>query len=420
MSIGDNARALTASGSTPRARALLIGLIFIAIALNYVDRQVLALLKPTLQARFDWKDSDYALLGTTFQITAAISYLVVGWFVDRFGVRRALGWGVGMWSLAGIAHAFAATVSQFVIARVALAAAETVGTPAAVKSAAVYLPVRERSFALGLGNTAPNIGAIVTPLVIPPLALAFGWQAAFIVTGALGFAWLVFWIVGTRNLMPVEKPVAVPADNVAAKLGWSALFSDRRSWAVIGAKLLSDLGWFFLLFFIPDFFARVFAMKQGTLGGPTAVAYGFAAMGALSSGLLFPLLLNQGWSMNRARKTSMFFYACLILPMPLAIYAPNPWIAALIIGVALFAHQGFSTNVFGMTADAIPVARVATVISAGAVAGNLSGAGMIWFAGYSLMHHWGYWPMFAICASAYLLALLWIHLMLPVIRPATT
>ena len=420
MSIGDNARALTASGSTPRARALLIGLIFIAIALNYVDRQVLALLKPTLQARFDWKDSDYALLGTTFQITAAISYLVVGWFVDRFGVRRALGWGVGMWSLAGIAHAFAATVSQFVIARVALAAAETVGTPAAVKSAAVYLPVRERSFALGLGNTAPNIGAIVTPLVIPPLALAFGWQAAFIVTGALGFAWLVFWIVGTRNLMPVEKPVAVPADNVAAKLGWSALFSDRRSWAVVGAKLLSDLGWFFLLFFIPDFFARVFAMKQGTLGGPTAVAYGFAAMGALSSGLLFPLLLNQGWSMNRARKTSMFFYACLILPIPLAIYAPNPWIAALIIGVALFAHQGFSTNVFGMTADAIPVARVATVISAGAVAGNLSGAGMIWFAGYSLMHHWGYWPMFAICASAYLLALLWIHLMLPVIRPATT
>ena len=420
MSIDDNSRALTASGSTPRARALLIGLIFIAIALNYVDRQVLALLKPTLQARFDWNDSDYALLGTTFQITAAISYLVVGWFVDRFGVRRALGWGVAMWSLAGIAHAFAATVSQFVIARVALAAAETVGTPAAVKSAAVYLPVRERSFALGLGNTAPNIGAIVTPLVIPPLALAFGWQAAFIVTGALGFAWLVFWIVGTRNLMPVETLLAAPTDNVSAKLNWSALFSDRRSWAVVGAKLLSDLGWFFLLFFIPDFFARVFAMKQGTLGGPTAVAYGFAAMGALSSGLLFPLLLNQGWSMNRARKTSMLFYACLILPLPLAIYAPNPWVAALIIGVALFAHQGFSTNVFGMTADAVPVARVATVISTGAVAGNLSGAGMIWFAGYSLMHRWGYWPMFAICASAYLLALLWIHLMLPVIRPATT
>jgi ACS family hexuronate transporter-like MFS transporter len=405
--------------STRGARVLLIGLIFVAVALNYVDRQVLALLKPTLEARFDWSDQDYALLGTAFQITAAASFMFVGWFVDRFGVRRALGWGVGMWSLAGIAHAFAATVTQFVVARIALAAAETVGTPAAVKSAAVYLPVKERSFALGLGNTAPNIGAIVTPLLIPPFALAFGWQAAFIVTGALGFVWLIFWIVGTKKLVPVEQPAAPtqPAD-APAKVDWSEFFADRRTWAVIGAKLLSDLGWFFLLFFMPDFFARVFNMKQGTLGGPTAVAYSFAAIGALSSGLVFPMLLNRGWSMNRSRKTSMFFYACMILPMPLAIYAPDPWTAAIIIGVALFAHQGFSTNVFGMTADAVPVARVATVIGAGAVAGNLSGAAMIWFAGYSLVHGWGYWPMFAICASAYLLALLWIHMMLPVIRPA--
>jgi len=418
MSIEEKSATATSGGSTPRARAMLIALIFVAIALNYVDRQVLALLKPTLEARFDWSDRDYALLGTTFQITAAFSFLFVGWFVDRFGVRRALGWGVGLWSLAGIAHAFAATIAQFVLARVALAAAETVGTPAAVKSAAVYLPVKERSFALGLGNTAPNIGAIVTPLLIPPFALAFGWQAAFIVTGALGFLWLVFWVLGTRSLVPVDQPASVAPADAPAKINWGELFSDRRTWAVIGAKLLSDLGWFFLLFFMPDFFARVFDMKQGTLGGPTALAYSFAALGALSSGLLFPILLNRGWSMNRSRKTSMFFYACLILPMPLAIYAPNPWAAAAIIGLALFAHQGFSTNVFGMTADAVPVGRVATVVGAGAVAGNLAGAAMIWFAGYSLSNGLGYWPMFAICASAYLLALLWIHIMLPVIRPA--
>jgi ACS family hexuronate transporter-like MFS transporter len=419
MSIEEYKAGRVPTESTRGARALLIGLLFVAIALNYVDRQVLALLKPTLEARFDWSDQDYALLGTAFQITAAASFLFVGWFVDRFGVRRALGWGVGMWSLAGIAHAFAATVAQFVIARIALAAAETVGTPAAVKSAAVYLPVRERSFALGLGNTAPNIGAIITPLLIPPFALAFGWQAAFIVTGALGFIWLAFWIFGTRNLIPVEQPAALAQPGDApSRINWGELFADRRTWAVIGAKLLSDLGWFFLLFFMPDFFARVFDMKQGTLGGPTAVAYSFAAIGALSSGLIFPALLGRGWSMNRSRKTSMFFYACMILPMPLAIYAPDPWTAAVIIGIALFAHQGFSTNVFGMTADAVPVARVATVIGAGAVAGNLSGAAMIWFAGYSLVHGWGYWPMFAICASAYLLALLWIHIMLPVIRPA--
>lgn len=197
--------------STRGARAMLIALIFVAIALNYVDRQVLALLKPTLEAQFQWSDRDYALLGTAFQITAAASFLFVGWFVDRFGVRRALGWGVGLWSLAGIAHALATTVAQFVLARVALAAAETVGTPAAVKSAAVYLPLKERSFALGLGNTAPNIGAIVTPLLIPPFALAFGWKAAFIVTGALGFVWLIFWVLGTRTLVPVEQVIEASA-----------------------------------------------------------------------------------------------------------------------------------------------------------------------------------------------------------------
>jgi ACS family hexuronate transporter-like MFS transporter len=403
-----------------RQRRMLIALIFVAIALNYVDRQVLALLKPTLEREFGWSDREYALLGTTFQITAAVSFLVVGWIVDRLGVRRALGWGVGLWSIAGMAHAAASTVAQFVAARVALAAAETVGTPAAVKSAAVYLPLKQRSFALGLSNTAPNIGAILTPLLIPPFALAFGWKAAFIVTGALGFVWLVFWVFGTRSLQPIA-PVASdlsPASAEGAAVPWGELLRDRRTWAIVGAKLLSDLGWFFLLFFMPDFFARVFGMKQGTLGGPTALAYTFAAFGALSSGLLFPALVGRGWSMNRARKTSMFFYACMILPMPLAIWAPGPWSAAAIIGVALFAHQGFSTNIFGLTADAVPSGRVATVIGAGAVAGNLSGAAMIWFAGRALSTGLGYWPMFAICASAYLLALGWVHLMLPVIRPA--
>lgn len=404
-----------ATAQETRARRLLIALLFFAIALNYVDRQVLALLKPTLESQFGWSDKVYALLGTSFQITAAFSFLFVGWIVDRFGVRRALGWGVGLWSLAGIGHAFAATVGQFVAARVALAAAETVGTPAAVKSAAVYLPLRERSFALGLGNTAPNIGAIITPLLIPPFAIAFGWRAAFIVTGGLGFLWLVFWLTYTRSLVPVDQPAAQTLAK--PRVDFRELFSDRRTWAVIGAKFLSDLVWFFLLFWIPDFFARVFLMKQGTLGLPVAIIYSFAAIGALSSGLLFPRLLARGWTVNRARKTSMLFYACMILPMPLALFAPNPWIASIVIGVALFAHQGFSTNVFGMTADVVPVGRVATVIGAGAVAGNLSGAGMIEFAGFSLSSGLGYWPMFAICASAYLLATLWVHVMLPVIRP---
>jgi ACS family hexuronate transporter-like MFS transporter len=402
------------TGMTVAARRLLITLLFVAIALNYVDRQVLALLKPTLEAEFGWSSREFAHLGSVFQIAAASALLFVGWFVDRVGVRLALGLGVALWSLAGMAHAFASTVQQFVIARVALAAAESVGTPAAVKTAAVYLPLKQRSFALGLFNTAPNIGAILTPLLIPPLALAFGWRAAFLVTGALGFVWLVFWIIGTRKLKPVE---AVTADT-PPPASWGTLLADRRSWTIIGAKAITDLVWWFVLFWMPDFFHRVFGMEQGTLGYPIVLIYLLAACGALSSGWLFPRLIDSGLSINAARKRSMLFYALLIVPMPLALLTGNPWIAAILIGIGLFAHQGFSTNIFGLTADVIPGSGVARVVAMGAVAGNLSGSLMLELTGWSIDNGHGYWPMFAICAAAYLLALGFIQLMLPVIRPA--
>ena len=399
---------------TVAARRLLITLLFVAIALNYVDRQVLALLKPTLEAEFGWSSREFAHLGSVFQIAAASALLFVGWFVDSVGVRLALGLGVALWSLAGMAHAFAASVQQFVIARIALAAAESVGTPAAVKTAAVYLPLKQRSFALGLFNTAPNIGAILTPLLIPPLALAFGWRAAFLVTGALGFVWLAFWILGTRTLKPVE---AVTADT-PPPASWGTLIADRRSWTIIGAKAITDLVWWFVLFWMPDFFHRVFGMAQGTLGYPIVLIYLLAACGALSSGWLFPRLIDRGLSVDAARKRSMLFYALLIVPMPLALLTGNPWIAALLIGAGLFAHQGFSTNIFGLTADIIPNSGVARVVAMGAVAGNLSGSLMLELTGWSLDNGHGYWPMFAICASAYLLALGFIQLMLPRIELA--
>jgi ACS family hexuronate transporter-like MFS transporter len=401
-----------APGMTEGGRRLLVALLFVAIALNYVDRQVLALLKPTLEAEFGWSSREFAHLGSVFQIAAASALLFVGWFIDRVGVRLALGLGVALWSLAGMAHAFASTVQQFVVARVALAAAESVGTPAAVKTAAVYLPLRQRSFALGLFNTAPNIGAILTPLLIPPLALAFGWRAAFLITGALGFVWLVFWVIGTRNIQPVEAVTAATPKPAS----WATLLTDRRSWTIIGAKAITDLVWWFVLFWMPDFFHRVFGMEQGKLGYPIVLIYVLAACGALSSGWLFPRLVDKGYSIDAARKRSMLFYALLILPMPLALATGSPWIAAILIGVGLFAHQGFSTNIFGLTADIVPGSGVARVVAMGAVAGNLSGSLMLELTGWSIDNGHGYWPMFAICAAAYLVALGFIQLMLPVIR----
>lgn len=385
----------------------LVALLFLGNALNYVDRQVLALLKPTLEAEFGWTDADYAHLGSSFQIAAAGTLLFVGWFVDRLGVRLAYGIAVTVWSAAGMAHALAQTVQQFVAARIVLAAGESVSTPAGLKAAATYLPLAQRNMAIGLINTAPNIGAILTPLLIPPFALAFGWKAAFVVTGALGFLWLAGWWLGTRNLQPVGN---VPE---RARVPWGELLRDRRTWTVIGAKFCTDAVWWFVLFWMPDFFNRQFGLGQGALGWPIAIIFTLAALGALTSGGLYPILLGKGFSVNRARKTSMLFYALVVLAMPLSLQTQSPWLAAILIGLGLFAHQGFSTNVFGMTADVIPATRVASVIALGAIAGNLSGTGIIEFAGWSLTNGLGYVPMFAICGSAYLVALTFIHLMLP-------
>jgi ACS family hexuronate transporter-like MFS transporter len=404
----------SADHAATRAQNVLIALIFFATALNYIDRQVLALLKPMLEAQFQWSDQQFAHLGSVFQLAAAVSLLGVGWFVDRFGVRFAYGIAVLVWSLAGMAHALAATVQQFVVARAVLATAESVNTPAAMKTAAVYLPAARRSVGIGIINTAPNIGAILTPLVIPPFAIAFGWQAAFLVTGALGIVWLVAWQLNTAKLTPVRG--AAPALSAAEKGGkveWGAILRDRRSWTVIGAKAFTDLVWWFVLFWTPDFFSRQFGLGQGALGWPIAVIFTLAALGAVSSGALYPALLLRGISMNRARKGTMLAYALVVLVMPLALLAQNPWIAAVCIGLGLFAHQGFSTSIFGMATEIIPARRMATVIALGAVAGNLTGTGIIEFAGWSLDNGLGYAPLFVICGSAYLVATVFIHLMQP-------
>ena len=394
------------------ATMALVALLFAGNALNYVDRQVVALLKPTLQATFHWNDGDFAHLGSAFQFAAASALVFVGWFIDRLGVRIAYGAAVTVWSLAGMAHAFAANVQQFVTARVVLAIGETVSTPAGVKSATLFLTPDRRNQALGIINTAPNIGAILTPLIIPPFAIAFGWKAAFIVTGGLGLLWLAAWWWGTRSLEPVTRVAE------RAPVNWRELLGARSSWVVIGAKFLTDGVWGFVLFWMPDFFNRVFGMSQARLGLPVAVIFSLAAAGALTAGGLFPRLRQAGYSINAARKRSMLFFALVVPAMPLALVTHNVWVAAVLIGLGLFAHQGFSTNIFGMTADIVPTQRVASVIALGAVAGNLAGMGVIELAGWSLSNGFGYTPMFTLCGGAYLLALGWIHLVMPQLEAA--
>ena len=411
----------TGSSSGATAQRWLVVLLFLGTALNYVDRQVLALLKPTLTQEFGWNDQQFAHVGAVFQLTAAAALLLVGPLVDRLGVRRAYGGAVGIWSLAGAAHAFAATLSQFLGARVVLAAAEAVNTPAVVKACAQHLSLPQRSRALGIINSAPNLGAILTPLLIPAFALAFGWKAAFLVTGALGFLWLLAWLPATRALESALPITAPPSITAAAKddepqsstmpLPAQSLFKDPTTWAVAGAKALTDMVWWFMLFWMPDFFVRSFGLSQGGVSGPVALVFTCAALGALSSGFWFPWLVERGLPPDRARKLSMLGYALLVLPLPLAMQAGSPWTAALLIGLGLFAHQGFATNIFGLAADTVPLTRIARVMAFGAICGNLTGMGIIEFTGWSLTNGVGYWPMFAVASSAYLLATGWVHLL---------
>lgn len=391
-----------------RRRWLVVGLVFVAIVLNYVDRQILALLKPTLQAEFDWSDRDYSHMASAFQFAAALAFLGTGWFIDKVGLRWGFAIGVGIWSLAGMAHAFASTVAGFVTSRAVLGAAESIGTPAAVKAAATYFNAKERSFVLGLGGIAPNVGAILTPLLIPLMAMMWGWQATFLIAGGLGLVWVVVWLA----VRIPEQPNAA-ADAAAPKIAWSSLLRDRRQWAVILGKALTDQVWWFLLFFMPDLFHRVFGLTQGTLGLPVAFVYFMAALGGITGGVLPSWLMARGWTVNAARKTTMLLYALLILPVPSLVGVDSAWIAAMILGLALFAHQGFSTNLFGLTTDVFPARIVGSAIGIGAFAGNLSGMAMIEFAGWSLDTGRGYLPMMLICAFTYLVALAVIHLILP-------
>jgi ACS family hexuronate transporter-like MFS transporter len=410
---------IPAGGSAPagedpaatRLRRGLIALLFFGTIINYVDRQTLSLLKPTISAEYGWGDAEFAHFASASQLAAAGALLFVGWILDRFGVKLAYGAAVALWSVAGMAHAVAQTVTQFVSARVALVAFESVNTPAAVKAAGEYLPLRQRSMGVGIVNTAPNLGNIVAPLTVVPFALAVGWKEAFIVTGLLGFVWLGAWIVGVRKLRPL--PRAVHADAPGAGSTYAAALADRKTWAIAGAKAITDMFWWFFTFWLPDLFNKVFHLSQSELIGPTALAFTLAALGALTAGRLFGFLLGGGRTVNVARKTGMLLYALVILPIPLALTVSSAWTAAAIIGLGLFAHQGFSTNIFGFAADAVPSRRLGTVMAMGAIAGNLAGFGIQEATGQLLTGGYGYAPLFWVAAFAYLAALIWIHLLVP-------
>jgi ACS family hexuronate transporter-like MFS transporter len=268
---------------------------------------------------------------------------------------------------------------------------------------------------LGLMNASGNVGAIITPLFMPALALSLGWQGAFLITGACGLVWVAAWMLFVRGSAPAMA--ADPGHSVAKDDGhpvsWLQVLRDRRTWAIAGGKVFSDPVWWFLLFWAPDFFHRVFHLDMQSFAVPLALIYSAAAVGSMAGGFVSGRLVARGMPVIKARKTTMLVCALLVVPVPLALIAPNHWLAVAILGLTLAAHQGFSVNLFALTTDVTPSARVATTISIAALFGNLAGMGILRLAGKVIGHGVGYGLLFGMAAVAYLLALTWIHFVLP-------
>jgi ACS family hexuronate transporter-like MFS transporter len=401
---------------SPARRRVLLGFLIAAAVINYADRQIIAVLKPAIAASLHWSDQDYGLLTSIFQFAAALAYVAAGWFVDKVGLKWANPLGVASWSLAAMGHVAVRTFAQFAMVRIALGATETVNTPAAVKTAAVFYAEAERPWVLGVLNAANNVGAIVTPLFVPAFAVAFGWRAAFICVGVVGLIWAALWFPLVFGHLQDRQEVR--AAEPAAKVGFGEALADRRTWAIMGAKALIDQVWWFLLFWTPDLLSRVFHLGLSQIGAPLAVIYTSAALGSLAGGYVSGRLRRRGLGLDAAVKPVLLVCALLVTPVVLVLHVRQVWAAVAVLSLTLAAHQGFSTNLFALITDIIPTRRVGSVTSLGAFAGNLAGMSILALVGVSLSRGSGYGPFILLTACAYLLALGWIQLLLPTLRPA--
>jgi ACS family hexuronate transporter-like MFS transporter len=433
----------TSGGRVGNYRWVICALLFFAATINYVDRQVIGILKPTLQAEFGWSEIDYADIIFAFQLAYAIAFLFAGRMMDWLGTKTGFTIALVIWSLAAMAHAeapvfgpmaatilsavgltYSASVAGFIFARLALGFGEAGNFPAAIKVTAEWFPKRERALATGLFNSGTNVGALVTPLVVPSITLYWGWYWAFVITGALGFLWLLFWIplygapekhprLGAAELAHIRSDPPDPP----AHIPWRKLLGYRQTWAFALGKFLTDPVWWLYLFWIPDFLNRNHQINLTTIGPPLIAIYLIADVGSIGGGWLSSSLLKRGWSANAGRKTAMFVCAAAVLPIMFASGARDLWVAVGLVGLAAAAHQGWSANLFTLTSDMFPRQAIGSVVGLGGFAGAVGGMLIAKITGYVLDATGSYVPIFFMAAFAYLTALLVIHLLVPRLEP---
>ncbi|MEI8233999.1 MAG: MFS transporter [Verrucomicrobiota bacterium] len=407
-------------------RWTICGLLFFATTINYMDRQILGILAPRLQTEFGWSEMEYGNIVTAFQAAYAIGLLVFGRIIDLMGTKHGYSIAISFWSLAAMAHALAQSVFGFGAARFALGLGEAGNFPAAIKAVAEWFPKKERALATGLFNSGANVGAILAPLLVPWLTIQFGWQASFLLLGAVGFIWIVFWAITyeapekKENLSPLELAhiLSDPAEPTAKNIPWKSLFGYRQTWAYIVGMALSAPVWWFYLYWLPKFLHATYGLNLGSLGPPLVVIYSMTCLGSIGGGWLSSHLINRGWSINAARKTTLLVCAACVVPVIFAAKASNVWVATLLIGLAASAHQGWSANLFTLVSDLFPKQAVASVVGLGSMFGSLAAMLFAQSTGFVLAKTGSYWGLFLLCGFSYLVALAIMHILVPRMKPA--
>lgn len=406
-------------------RWVICALLFFAATINYLDRQVIATLKDTLQKEHVWDELGYSWVVFAFQCAYAIGLLLAGRVMDWLGTRKGFSLSVFFWSLAAMGHALVNTVLGFSIARFALGLGEAGNFPASIKTTAEWFPKKERALATGIFNAGTNVGILVAAAIVPPITLAYGWRWTFVVTGLVGFGWLFFWLLLYRR--PEEHPRLSKAElayirtdplEADTHIPWKRLLPHRQTWAFAIGKFMTDPVWWIYLFWLPDFLNKNYSIDLKNIGPPLIVVYLIADIGSVAGGWLSSSLIKRGLSINRSRKTAMLICALAVVPVMFAAKASNVWIAVLLVGLAAAAHQGWSANLFTTASDMFPRRAIGSVVGIGGMAGAVGGMLVSKVVGYILQFTGSYVPIFLMAGATYLIALLIFHLLVPKIEPA--
>ncbi len=419
---------MQARWTLPHLRWYICGLLFFATTINYIDRQVLGLLKPVLEKDLGWNEANFGWIVFAFQLSYALMMPVAGRVMDWMGTRVGYLLAVIVWSIAAMGHALARNAVDFGIARFALGFGESANFPAAIKTIADWFPRDERALATGIFNSGTNIGAIVAPLAVPYLAVHFGWRSAFIMTGAIGFVWVVLWFFLFRqpreHSMLSQQELALieagRAEESVAKVPFSTLLTSRPAWAFFIGKFLTDPVWWFYLYWLPGFLNGAYGVDLSHLGLPLIVVYQASTIGSIGGGWLSSALLKRGWTLDHARKGAMLICAIAVTSVIFVYKAGGDmWLAIALVSIAAAAHQGWSANLFTFASDLFPRGAVGSVVGMGGLGGAIGGLLVAPAIGYWLdWSHKAYGPVFVIAGLMYLLALGIIQLLVPKLEQA--